>query len=64
MEWITQEEAFEMGKKAFFAGLPESAFYNQDFWSRSNQIDSHKAWAAVMRAYVEGWRNAEGKVPL
>ena len=59
MTQITIKEAFRMGEEAFFAGLPESAFLNQDFWVRANRINGHNAWKEVMRAYIEGWREAQ-----
>jgi len=59
MTQITIKEAFRMGEEAFLVGLPESAFLNQAFWVRANQINSHIAWKEVMRAYIEGWREAQ-----
>jgi len=61
MTQITVKEAFKMGEEAFLSGLPESAFLNHSFWSRSNTIDGHAAWKEVIKAYSEGWRKSKGR---
>jgi hypothetical protein len=62
MEWITQEEAYNMGRKAYSKGLPSSPLMNHEFWEMANKIDGHQLWKSVIRAYSEGWHE-EVKVP-